>query len=150
MEKKIKIFTDGASRGNPGPAGIGIVIFNSKEDVIQTFKKYIGECTNNVAEYTALSESIKLLKNSKEEFDEINFYSDSELMIKQITGNYRIKNKDLIRLSLEFWKEIKLLNKKFSVTHISRDKNKKADKLANQAIDENTAEETDRSLLIKN
>lgn len=146
----VKVYTDGASRGNPGSAAVGIVIKDEGDKVIRTFGKYIGECTNNVAEYTALIESVKLLKELNEPFEEINFFCDSELIVKQIRGEYKIKHKDLINLSLEFWKEIKSLNIKFSIKHIPREENKAADKLANEALDENkmNIDSDDKSLLI--
>jgi len=145
---RVKVFTDGASRGNPGIAAVGIVINDEKDKEIRTLGKYIGECTNNVAEYTALIESVKLLKELNEPFEEINFFCDSELLVKQIRGEYKIKNKDLINLSLEFWKEIKSLNKKFSIRHIPREENKTADLLANKALDETGDNKIDRSLLM--
>ena len=145
---RVKVFTDGASRGNPGTAAVGIVINDENDKEIRTSGKYIGECTNNVAEYTALIESVKLLKELNEPFEEINFFCDSELIVKQIRGEYKIRNKDLINLSLEFWKEIKSLNKKFSIRHIPREKNKTADLLANQALDGTGDNKIDRSLLM--
>lgn len=147
MGKIIRVFTDGASRGNPGLAGVGIAFMETDDIVIQTFKKFLGKCTNNHAEYAALIESVKYLKKLDLEFEEIQFFLDSELVVKQITGVYKIKHKDLIELSIEFWKEIKSLNKKFSIKHIRREENKIADKLANEAIDEHTSDETGRSLL---
>lgn len=145
---RVKVFTDGASRGNPGTAAVGIVINDENDKEIRTSGKYIGECTNNVAEYTALIESVKLLKELNEPFEEINFFCDSELIVKQIRGEYKIRNKDLINLSLEFWKEIKSLNKKFSIRHIPREENKTADLLANKALDETGDNKIDRSLLM--
>ena len=135
--KKINVFTDGASRGNPGLASIGIVIRDESGNEIKTHKEFIGETTNNFAEYTALVKSLKLLKDLNGSYDEINFFCDSELVVKQIKGIYKIKHKDLIKLSLEFWKEIKSLNKKFSIKHVPRAENKRADELANEALDEN-------------
>jgi ribonuclease HI len=148
LEKKVKVYTDGASRGNPGAAAIGIVILDESGNEIMSHKKAIGERTNNFAEYTALVESVKLLRSLNESFDEINFFCDSELVVKQIRGEYKIKNKELIKLSLEFWKEVKALNKKFSIKHIPREENKKADILANEALDGNMTGSVDRSLLI--
>ena len=148
LTRKIKVYTDGASRGNPGAAAVGIVILDDEEKEIRTHKRSIGTATNNFAEYTALAESVSLLKDLEEPFDEINFFCDSELVVKQIRGEYKIKNKELIRLSLEFWKEIKSLNKKFSITHIPRAENKRADSLANEALDENKNDSNGRSLLI--
>lgn len=136
MKKIIKVYTDGASRGNPGLAGIGIAVLDSDDKIFKTDKKFLGTFTNNSAEYTALIESVKLLKSLEIEFDEINFFLDSELVVKQIKGQYKIKHQDLIKLSLNFWSEIKQLGKDFTITHIRRENNKIADKLANEAIDE--------------
>jgi len=134
---RIKVHTDGASRGNPGPSAIGIVISDSSGKEIEAFRKYIGKGTNNVAEYNALIEAVRQLKQIDQKFDAIDFFCDSELVVKQIKGEYKLKNKDLIRLSLEFWKEINSLGKKFSIKHIPRSENKRADQLANEALDEN-------------
>ncbi len=94
-------------------------------------------------------ESVRLLKRLNIKFEQINFFCDSELIVKQIKGEYKIKNKDLIKLSLEFWKEIKALKIKFKINHIPREQNKTADRLANEALDELSGETPDRSLLIK-
>lgn len=136
MSETINVFTDGASRGNPGLAGIGIVICDGNNEISESHGKFIGNYTNNSAEYLALIESVKILRNSGLKFRHVNFYLDSELVVRQIRGEYKIKHSDLIKLSLEFWKEIKLLDKNFSIHHIPREKNKAADKLANEAIDE--------------
>ncbi len=148
---KVKVYTDGASRGNPGSAAVGVLITDESGNEIKTFRKFIGECTNNVAEYTALIESVKLLKEPDNPIEEIIFFCDSELIVKQIRGEYKIKHKDLINLSLEFWKEIKSLNKKFSIKHIPREENKTADRLANEALDENkmNIDSESKSLLIR-
>ena len=132
----LNVYTDGASRGNPGLAGIGIVIKDIDDNIVTTGKKFLGLLTNNSSEYTALIEGVKLLRTLDLEFSEVNFFLDSELVVKQIKGQYKIKHKDLIKLSIEFWSEIKLLGKNFTITHIPREKNKIADKLANEAIDE--------------
>ncbi|HMQ69267.1 MAG TPA: ribonuclease HI family protein [Ignavibacteria bacterium] len=136
MGNKIRIFTDGASRGNPGKAATGVVVTDESGNELLTHKNFLGVMTNNSAEYTALIESVKVIKRSDLEYDEIEFYCDSELVVKQIRGLYKIKHKDLIKLSLEFWKEIKSLNKNFTIAHIPREQNKIADRLANEAIDE--------------
>lgn len=145
---RVKVYTDGASRGNPGAAAIGIAVLDETGKEIKTFRKYIGVLTNNVAEYTALIESVKLLKELNLNVEEINFFCDSELIVKQIKGEYKIKHKDLINLSLEFWKEIRSLNKKFSIKHIPREENKTADRLANEALDEVKNDNIGRDLLI--
>jgi ribonuclease HI len=149
LEKQVKVFTDGASRGNPGKAGIGIVIKDNSDNILSTYKEFIGEESNNSAEYKALIKCIEILKSLQYDYSIIQFFSDSELMVKQISGKYKIKNHNLIKLSLDFWNSINKLNKKFKITHISREKNKLADKLANEAIDYNI-QEIDRSLLISN
>ena len=145
---RVKVYTDGASRGNPGAAAIGIAVLDETGKEIKTFRKNIGVLTNNVAEYTALIESVKLLKELNLNVEEINFFCDSELIVKQIKGEYKIKHKDLINLSLEFWKEIRSLNKKFSIKHIPREENKTADRLANEALDEVKNDNIGRDLLI--
>ena len=125
-------YIDGAARGNPGDAGIGIVFCNEKGDVIREVKEYIGTATNNVAEYKAL---IKALKVVIEEFtaNELKIFTDSELVAKQISGHYKVKNKSLKELFSQVQQLLKNF-KKAEVIHIERNKNKHADKLANIAI----------------
>ncbi|HAY35123.1 MAG TPA: ribonuclease HI family protein [Ignavibacteria bacterium] len=136
MTNFISVFTDGASRGNPGNSAIGIAVYDSNNMPAVEFKKFIGTGTNNSAEYRALIESIEIIKRLKIEFEMINFYCDSELVVKQVRGEYRIKNSDMIKLSQEFFKGLNNLQKKYTITHITRDKNKTADMLANKALDE--------------
>ena len=129
---KLIAYTDGASRGNPGQAGIGVAIYNEKNEKLKSISQYIGEATNNVAEYKAL---ISALQASQElGAEEIEVFTDSELMVKQIKGEYRVKNEGLKPL----FNEAKELIKTFTtvkVTHVRRELNKEADKLANIAID---------------
>lgn len=125
-------FTDGASRGNPGQAGIGVVIYNDKDEVVAELSEYIGEATNNVAEYTAVIRALE--KGLELGGVEISLYTDSELLAKQVKGEYKVKNEGLIPL----YKQVVNLKgeyDKFVVTHVPRAKNKVADGLANQAID---------------
>ena len=130
----VQIFTDGAARGNPGPAGIGVVIRND-EKVLLEVAEYIGKATNNVAEYMALirglEEAIDLNERSVEVF------CDSELMVKQMNGEYRVKNDGLIPLYLQA-QALKKKFKHFSLNHTPREENKHADRLANRGIDEQT------------
>ncbi len=128
----VQIFSDGAARGNPGPAGIGVVIRND-EKVLLEVSNFIGEQTNNVAEYMAfirgLEEAIDMGQKNVEAF------SDSELLVKQINGEYRVKNNGLVPL----YNHARSLIKKFKhcrVYHTPREENKHADKLANRGIDE--------------
>ena len=91
--KKLVIYTDGASRGNPGHAGIGIVMKDENEKIVKEISDYIGETTNNIAEYTAL---VIALKTALEIYSEdVEVISDSELMVKQINGEYKVKNQGI-------------------------------------------------------
>jgi ribonuclease HI len=136
---KLKVFTDGAARGNPGHAGAGIIIYDENDFIIRTYKEYLGETTNNQAEYRALLKSIDLIKklssNFEVSFDRIEFYSDSELLVNQINFDYLTKDHNLAVLNSKFHVLAKKLNKPFTILHIDRTKNKNADHLANLAID---------------
>lgn len=134
--KKIKVFTDATAKGNPGPSGLGIVIKDESDEILLTHKQYIGKATNNQGEYTALLESLKLLRNLNTEYDFVEFYSDSLLMVSQLTGKYKIKDKYLMRNAMNFWDGINKLGKKYSITYIPREQNSIADKLANEATRE--------------
>lgn len=125
---KAKIYCDGASRGNPGDAGIGcLIVLDDKKIEIS---EYIGKTTNNVAEYTAL---IKGLQEAlKHKVQEIDIFSDSELLVRQINGVYKVRNKKLIPL-YEKVKEILSNFKKYRVFHIYREDNHVADRLAKEA-----------------
>jgi ribonuclease HI len=131
MADKIIIFTDGACRGNPGEAGIGIVILKQGK-TIKEISEYIGKATNNIAEYAALLRGLKesAILNAKH----VEAYSDSELLVKQINGEYQIKNQGLKPIFRHIQSQINNLSS-FSIKHIPRERNAAADKLANQAID---------------
>ena len=126
------IYCDGASRGNPGEAGIGYVIADREGAVLKEESDYLGQATNNVAEYTAL---VRSLQNSlKLGARRVKVYSDSELMVKQIKGEYKVKNPGLAPLYRQAMELISQLEA-FNIIHIPRDRNKKADELANKGID---------------
>jgi len=131
MNKYI-IFTDGGARGNPGPSGIGAVIYDEKKNVIAEISEYLGEGTNNQAEYKALIAALK--RATTLEGQDIECYLDSELVVKQLNREYKVKNKDLAPLFLEIH-NLSLNFKKISYTHIPRERNSEADKLANEAMD---------------
>jgi len=126
------LYCDGASRGNPGPAGAGAVLVNPRGQVQLQRGQYLGVTTNNVAEYRALllglaAAQILGVKN-------IQVYSDSELLVRQITGSYRVKAPHLLPL----WQKAKKELQKFethAISHVPREENSQADGLANQAID---------------
>ena len=135
MDKQIiKIFCDGGSRGNPGPAGVGVVIIepNKKED---HFKKFIGHKTNNQAEYEAVLLALEILGRDYPKNKEIEFYLDSELVVKQLKGEYKIKNEKLGELVKIINDEIRARGLITNFCHVRREKNYQADKLVNQAID---------------
>ncbi|MGI6373947.1 MAG: ribonuclease HI family protein [Patescibacteria group bacterium] len=129
---KMIIFSDGGARGNPGPAGIGAVIYNEKKEVLATISQYLGETTNNQAEYHALLVALK--KAQELGADQVECFLDSELVVKQLNLEYKIKSKELAPLFLEVynlsWEFVGI-----SFTHIPREQNTVADKLANQAMD---------------
>ena len=137
--KKIIIYTDGGSRGNPGPSAVGAVFYNEKEQKLRDYCEYLGDgLTNNEAEYQAVIKALKkfkalfgkeLAKNS-----EVEVRSDSELMVKQLNAEYKILDEKIQPLFLDVW------NLKFDFKHIKfklirREKNKEADRLVNEALD---------------
>lgn len=125
----IDVYIDGASSGNPGAGGIGIVFISNNEII---FKKglSVGNVTNNQAEYLALLEAIKELKEMK--YDNIKIFSDSELLVQQLNGKYKIKNEILRQYAMQIIKFFQ--DRKVTISHISREKNKEADKLAKNSI----------------
>lgn len=129
---KVTLHTDGASRGNPGQAGLGVVIFAEDGQKILEVSEYLGSTTNNVAEYQALIRGLEEAKILGATVVEV--FTDSELMARQINGQYKVKNAGLIPL---YQKAKELLSRFQStkVSHIRREFNKEADKLANLAID---------------
>ena len=132
MIDKVLIYTDGGARGNPGPAAIGIVIYDSLQKEMQRHKEYIGETTNNQAEYKALIKALQMaLKMGAQT---LVCYLDSELVVKQMQGHYRIREEGIAMLTTEALKLISKF-KQVEFIHIPRAKNKLADQLVNEALD---------------
>lgn len=129
---KLQIFTDGGARGNPGPSGIGAVVWNGNE-LVGRHKKYIGVATNNQAEYRAVILALEEVK--KLSVEELEFFLDSELVVKQLNREYKVKDKDLAPLFVQVW-NLSMGFKRVTFTHVPREKNKEADKLVNEAIDQ--------------
>ncbi|MBU0605280.1 MAG: ribonuclease HI family protein [Candidatus Omnitrophica bacterium] len=129
--KKLYIYADGGSRGNPGPSGIGVVILDSNRKKIKESFKFIGETTNNIAEYSALVSGLEAAVALKA--TDIVIYLDSELLTKQLNGEYKVRDANM---KILFNESLGLLKKfdSFEVKHIARAKNKEADKLVNKAI----------------
>src|SRR5262245_12964956 len=125
-------YADGGSRGNPGPAGIGALLKDDGGTTVHTISEGIGVATNNVAEYTAL---IGILEKALElGYDEIEVRMDSELVVKQMMGAYKVKNEGLLPL-FDQAKRLSLKFRTFRINHVRREFNKEADKLANAAMD---------------
>lgn len=125
-------YTDGGSRGNPGPSGYGVVVQSEDGTVLGELSEFVGMCTNNVAEYSGLLAALEfaLAKGRSR----LRVVSDSELMVKQIRGQYRVQSPDLRPLYEEAKRRIARLEA-FQIEHVLRGKNKRADELANQAMD---------------
>ncbi len=131
--KHTRLYTDGAARGNPGPAGAGAVIVNPGGHIVAKIGKFLGESTNNVAEYMGLILGLKRAKAMG--IKELDVFSDSELLVKQLAGDYAVKAEHLRPLH----EEAKALIGGFStiqVRHIPREQNEQADAMSNRAIDE--------------
>ena len=128
--KEIELYIDGASKGNPGPSGIGVVICRDGE-VVKNISNYIGLATNNIAEYTALIHGLQEGLIMKAESIKVN--SDSELLCRQINKVYKIKSANIIGLYNQA-QHLMSAFKQVSVRHINREQNCGADKLANQAV----------------
>lgn len=138
--QKFEIFSDGGSRGNPGPAGVGIVIKQIGENTSEQVEpieisEYIGEATNNQAEYTAVVYAFEWIKKNTKDDVEIQFFLDSQLVVEQLNGNYKMKNEGLKPLFWQIREMILDLGGKVSFKHIPREQNKEADALVNKALD---------------
>ncbi len=136
--KKIIIFTDGGSRGNPGPGALGVVFVNEKGQDFRKYSEFLGEeLTNNEAEYQAVIFGLKKFKalfgKKLAKSSEIELRTDSELLVKQLNGEYKILEPKIQSLFLEVW-NLKLDFKKVKFKFISRIQNKIADSLANEAL----------------
>jgi ribonuclease HI len=129
----ILAYTDGASRGNPGESGVGVILKDEFGNVIKSHFGYIGQATNNIAEYTALAACLKLVKGI--ECDNLVVHSDSELMVRQLNGQYKVKDKGLKEHFLKIQKILTSSPFKFAIKHVPRDENHEADQLANRGID---------------
>ena len=134
-KEKLIIYCDGGARGNPGPAGIGIVVYDDKGEKLLSSGKYIGETTNNQAEYQAVIFALEQIKKFKAR--DLTFFLDSELLVNQLNRRYKIKDQDLAKLFLKIW-NLTINYPKIIYKHIGREKNKEADAEVNKAIDKHT------------
>ncbi|MBI4035657.1 ribonuclease HI family protein [Candidatus Daviesbacteria bacterium] len=132
---KLVIYTDGASRGNPGPSSYGYTLSDGSGNLIYEEGKYIGITTNNVAEYTAVYEALKYIKGKYDRMKiELELFADSKLVVEQLSGRFKVKSEHLKPLI----EKIRLLSQQLGGvvhTHVPRAQNTKADRLANLALD---------------
>ena len=136
MIKKLIIYSDGGARGNPGPAAIGAVIYDSSMNELQRISKRIGSTTNNQAEYKALLAGLEAALSFGGE--EVTCYLDSELVVKQLLGKYKVREESL-REPMMLVLRLKNKFKNADFVHVKREKNKLADQLVNEALDEQEA-----------
>jgi ribonuclease HI len=130
--KAVVLFTDGGSRGNPGPAGGGVVVLNPEGQVLLRKAIYLGNITNNMAEYLALLAWLEMVTNLHPA--EVSIRMDSELIVRHLNGQYKVRSADLAplyRRTLEFIRRFP----KVDIAHIPREQNQEADRLANLALD---------------
>src|SRR5256884_5757040 len=132
---------DGGSRGNPGPAAYGVVIRDGRGEIVAKLKKYIGRMTNNVAEYYGLIAAMDYAQSHS--IPALRIESDSELLVKQMRGQYKVKSEDLRPLFERAQKMSKALDS-FRIEHVYREQNREADALANEALDETERSEERR------
>ena len=131
---KLKMYTDGGSRGNPGPSAVGVLICNEQDEILLEHSDTLGEATNNVAEYKALVEGLKRAKELGA--TELECFLDSELVVKQLNGIYKLKNFNMQKLFDEVQKSARVF-RKISYTHLRREEDgmRRADQLVNFALD---------------
>lgn len=132
-------YTDGGARGNPGPAALGVVICDARGNVLKKYGEYLGTTTNNEAEYRAAISALKKLKaligKEKAKKSDVHMRADSEFLVKQMTGRYKVENENMQKFFLDLW-NLTIDFKKVSFEAIPREQNKAADAMVNEAIDE--------------
>lgn len=133
MTKKVKIYTDGGSRGNPGPAALGVII-KSADTGLKKYSQYLGKKTNNEAEYEAVVFALKKAKSLCGKKSKIILNVDSQLVARQLNGQYKVNHKRIQPLFLKVWNLMRDFAE-VKINHIKREKNKEADKLVNQELD---------------
>jgi ribonuclease HI len=135
----LSIFTDGGSRGNPGPAAAGYVIKNELDEVIAEGGVYLGIATNNHAEYEAVVQALKAVEGlfslNQTDRRQISFYLDSKLVVEQLSGRFKIKHQNLAQIAHQINETLLNLAITATFTHIPRAQNAHADALVNQALD---------------
>jgi ribonuclease HI len=138
---RLRVFTDGGARGNPGPAGTGVVVKDSLDNTVYEYNEFIGVSTNNEAEYTAFLTALRWLheQNQVNDVDGADFFLDSKLVVEQINKRWKIKEQRLLDLAKNCWQLISTLPYQVTIKHVGRSENTEADLLVNQALDEQKA-----------
>jgi ribonuclease HI len=131
MTERVKVNCDGGSRGNPGPSALGVVITTKGGQIIEEFGEYLGEQTNNYAEYSAVIKALEKLRDLN--ILDADFYLDSELIVKQLNGIYKVKHENIKPLNTAVNELLSGMNVTF--THVYRKDNKEADALVNEVLD---------------
>ncbi len=134
---EVNIYTDGGSRGNPGISGYGLVIYDDQKTLIYQESKFLGIKTNNEAEYSGIIAALEWVKKNQSVYQitQLNFFADSQLMIRQFQGIYKVKAPTLLPLFSHAQQLLLQINLPAKFTDVRRDFNKLADELANQAMD---------------
>ncbi|MCW1949059.1 MAG: ribonuclease HI family protein [Candidatus Shapirobacteria bacterium] len=133
----INVYTDGGSRGNPGISGYGLVIYDHQNKILYKEGKFLGIKTNNEAEYSGILAALSWIKNHKDlyQISQVNFFADSQLMIRQLQGIYKVKAPTLLPLYAQVQQLLTQISLPTKYTDVRREFNKLADELANQAMD---------------
>jgi ribonuclease HI len=129
---KGSLYCDGASRGNPGPSGAGVVIMDNKGEQIFELSRFLDSATNNEAEYKALIRGLSAAADVG--IKQLEIFLDSELVVNQLLGTYKVRNPRLLKLFEEARSRLRLFDE-YAIFHVGRERNQKADRLANEAID---------------
>jgi len=135
---KVSIYTDGGSRGNPGPSGFGVAVYDDSKKVIAQISKFVGIKTNNEAEYLAFLDAILWVKDNLNNYEisSLDFYSDSQLLVRQMQGKYKVKAPTILPLYREAVSLLSKINISYNFHEIPRELNSLADSLANRAMDQ--------------
>jgi len=128
----VSIYTDGGARGNPGPAAIGVVIKDKEQHIIQEYGEYIGETTNNVAEYSALISALH--SAHKLDATHVDCFLDSKLVVEQLNRKWKVKQPHIQTLFVKAWNVLQKFSS-YSLSYIPRAQNKQADAWVNSALD---------------
>lgn len=140
MKNELTIHTDGGSRGNPGPSACAFVVEEGVE-ILHTGSKFLGKATNNHAEYSGVVLALDWLNTQKQitnHYSQITFFLDSELIVRQINGRYKVKDENLKKLHTEVNNKTREMAKEISFKNVPREQNKIADRLVNEILDKNT------------